>query len=89
MGEAAGRRPTMQTKPDPDVAERGGYSLSALARRGWSKAMIARWLGDADRVTENPQFPKGAPMRIYDVARVEAAEATEAFAAALAAKRST
>jgi hypothetical protein len=71
---------TDTTDSDEAVArERGGFSRSALLRRGWTDGLIAEVLGWADREAENPYYSSGAMMLLYDIERVQRAEAKEAF----------
>jgi hypothetical protein len=50
--------------------------------RGWTGALIARFLGAHDDERPNPHYRSGAPMRLYAWDRVVAAEATDEFKAA-------
>ncbi|WP_063774285.1 hypothetical protein [Streptacidiphilus rugosus] len=43
--------------------------------------MVGKLLGAPDRTVRNPHFHGAAPSRLYALARVEAAEATDAYAA--------
>ncbi len=54
----------------------------ALRERGWTPALIARFLGDADATRPNPFYASSPPMRLYSLARVEDVEADPAFMAA-------
>jgi hypothetical protein len=67
--------PTDQTV----AAERGGFSVAALKRRGWTDSMISHALGWPDFIAPNPHFPAGAEMHLYDSARVERIERREEF----------
>jgi hypothetical protein len=74
-------------RPRRDVRESDGrcricaYLTSVgLAQRGWTKAMIAKLLGEPDELAVNPHYKSGPPMKLYDIVRVEAAEATAQFA---------
>jgi hypothetical protein len=60
-------------------------------RRGWTKAAVARFLGEPDQVKPNPRYANAAPMRLYDVARIQAVEDTVEWAAWMekSAKRSS
>lgn len=55
-------------------------SLSALRERGWTRGMVDKLLGVPDGTAPNPRFRRAAPVRLYSLERVEAAEATEAYA---------
>lgn len=55
---------------------------TVLARAGWTKRAIERFLGEPDATAPNPHYRRaGAPMRLYALARVEAVEATPEWAA--------
>ncbi|WP_236651948.1 hypothetical protein [Streptacidiphilus neutrinimicus] len=56
-------------------------SLADLRHRGWTPSMVAKLLGAPDLTVRNPRFRGAAPSRRYSAARVESAEATDAFAA--------
>jgi hypothetical protein len=53
--------------------------LNELKRRGWSRGLVDRLLGPSDWSAPNPYHPGKAPMQLYSVARVEAAEASKEF----------
>lgn len=54
-------------------------NISGLKDRGWTDGLIRKHLGEPDHTAPNPYYTHaGAPMRLYDRARVEAAERTEA-----------
>jgi hypothetical protein len=57
---------------------------SGLRGRGWTEALIDRFLPVPDRLAPNPHYRSAAPMKLYLKARVEAIEATDAFRAARA-----
>lgn len=54
---------------------------SRMKERGWTTSMIKRLLGEPDAFATNPNYRSGHPMRLYDLSRIEAAEASDAFAA--------
>jgi hypothetical protein len=58
-------------------------TVPALRRRNpaWTEGTVAKLLGAPDAVMHNPN---GGRMRVYYIERVEAAEATPAFAARMA-----
>ena len=58
----------------------GFASAAGLRRRGWTDGLIRRLLGECDRTARNPKFRRAAPMRLYDMRRVEAAEREPEFA---------
>lgn len=51
-------------------------TFSSLKHRGWTDGAIRRFLGDPDQTAPNPHYRSGPPMRLYNLARVKAAEAT-------------
>lgn len=54
-------------------------TFTGLKARGWTDGLIRRHLGEPDEVAANPHYSQaGAPMRLYALARVEAAEGTVA-----------
>jgi hypothetical protein len=55
--------------------------------RGWTDTHIQTFLPEPDETRKNPRNRKGAPMRLYSLARVEAIEATQEFQAAREASR--
>jgi hypothetical protein len=55
------------------------FSQKDLLKRGWSKALIARLLGDPDWKQENPHYPGTAKMLCWRQDRVLAAEEEAAF----------
>jgi hypothetical protein len=55
--------------------------------RGWADSHIEKFLPEPDETRKNPRNRKGAPMRLYSQARVEAIEATPEFQAAREASR--
>jgi hypothetical protein len=54
--------------------------------RGWTDALIKRFLGDPDELAVNPNYSSGPRMRLYDIDRVMAVEATKDCQIALAQK---
>ena len=54
---------------------------SGLKQRGWTDTMIVKYLGDPDETKANPYYKSAAPMRLYDLKRVERAEKRKAFIA--------
>ncbi|SEK95414.1 hypothetical protein [Streptacidiphilus jiangxiensis] len=72
---------TAGTPSTPSAPRARHLSLAGLRHRGWTPSMVAKLLGPPDLTVRNPHFRGAAPSRLYAVARVEAAEATDAFAA--------
>ena len=58
----------------------GYVSLAGLKRRGWTDKLIRELLTTHDRTARNPKFRRAAPMKLYELERVEAAETTGKFA---------
>jgi hypothetical protein len=58
-------------------------SVAGLKARGWTQSLIVS-LGEPDALKRNPHYAKAAPMRLYDLARVAAVEASAALVAAKA-----
>lgn len=54
---------------------------SVLERDGWTRAAIQKFLGDADKTKKNPRYACAAPMKLFDLARVESVENTDEFVA--------
>lgn len=59
-------------------------SSAALRERGWTPGLINTFLGEPDALKRNPHYAKAAPMRLYALARVEAAERSAGFVTARA-----
>lgn len=68
-------------KGDP---KQGHLAISDLRRRGWTRALVARFLPEPDLCGANPHNPFGNQMRLYLVSRIEGAEATAEYVAAQA-----
>lgn len=58
-------------------------SMAKLKARGWTDSMIRRLLAEPDATAVNPKYKNAHPMRLYDLSRIEAAEATTEFASSL------
>lgn len=54
-------------------------TLTTLRERGWTPALVRRFLGEPDKLAPNPAYRSAAPMRLYAEARVLAAEGEETF----------
>lgn len=63
----------------PDIDD--WLTMTALSERGWTPAMVRTLLGTPDRTRPNPHYRRAAPMRLWALARVAAAEASPGFAA--------
>lgn len=50
-----------------------------LARPGWTKAAVDRFLGAPDQTKPNPMYRSGAPMRLYSGDRIKAVESTDTW----------
>lgn len=54
-------------------------SSGKLKERGWTEGLISQFLGKPDATTTNPIYKSAAPMRLWNLDRIEAAEASAAF----------
>lgn len=54
-------------------------SLSSLKDRGWTESIIKKMGVEPDREEVNPHYRCAAPMKLYDVRRIESIEATDEF----------
>jgi hypothetical protein len=54
-------------------------AVSQLKKRGWTDSLISRFLGDPDELRRNPHYRSGPPMKLYNVERIEQAEASTEF----------
>ncbi len=64
------------------------WTQTTLKSRGWTLSLIRRFLDPPDATAPNPHYRSaGAPMKLYDAKRVQAQEATQAGAEALAQAR--
>jgi hypothetical protein len=68
------------TKPKPVSPPR--YGRPTLRDRGWTDALIRRFLPSPDATAPNPHYRSGPPRLLYDVARVGAIEASQEWQAA-------
>jgi hypothetical protein len=66
----------------PEI-EAGTKCLGAagLKKRGWTEAMIRDLLGEPDWSADNPHYKTAAPMRLWRVQRIDAAETSPEFTA--------
>lgn len=53
--------------------------VTQLRERGWTEKMVRELLGEPDARPPNLSYPDRAPLRLYDLERVEEAERTDAF----------
>lgn len=61
------------------------FSKSKLKSRGWTEALIRKYLPTPDRTMKNPMFGNScAPICLYEVSRVESIELSDDFKASLA-----
>lgn len=58
---------------------------TGLKARGWTEAMIKQYLGEPDELKPNPYYKSAAPMRLYNLKRVEKVEKSKKFIEAKAA----
>jgi hypothetical protein len=54
-------------------------SKAGLKERGWTDTGITKFLGPCDKTAVNPHYRKAAPMHLFLVDRVMAAEQTDAY----------
>lgn len=54
-------------------------SKAGLKERGWTDTGITKFLGPCDKTAVNPHYRKAAPMHLFLVDRVVAAEQTDAY----------
>lgn len=62
--QATGHEPMLVTMPQ-------------LKERGWTETRVKKFLDPPDATRPNPHYRSAAPMRLYAIARVEAAESRE------------
>lgn len=55
------------------------WNLEKLKERGWTAALVKRFLGDPDGFKANPYYRNAAPQKLYLSSRVQAIEQTELF----------
>lgn len=65
------------------MADETMLTQAALLKRGWTKKLIEAFLPEPTR-KKNPMFASAAPLKLWPVAQIEAAEATEEYQVALA-----
>ena len=51
-------------------------SLSSLKDRGWTESIIKKMGVEPDKEEGDPHYRCAAPMKLYDVRRIESSEAT-------------
>ena len=54
-------------------------SLSSLKGRGWTESIIKRYALQHDKEAVNPYYRSAAPIKLYELHKIEAIEATEEF----------
>lgn len=54
-------------------------NLTALKERGWTIALVGKFLGNPDKTKPNPFYRSGSPQKLYSKARVEQIEAGDDF----------
>ena len=54
-------------------------TLSKLKERGWTTALVKRFLGEPDELRANPHFRSGPKMKLYNRQRVDEVEASEEY----------
>jgi len=69
--------------PRTTDAPRTMLSGSGLIERGWTATLIAKHLGDPDRLAVNPHYKTGPMVRLYAIERVERTEQQDDVRAAL------
>jgi hypothetical protein len=53
------------------------FTRTQLKERGWTEALVKKFLDPPDATRPNPHSKSAAPMRLYTASRVEAAESCE------------
>ena len=53
------------------------FTMRQLKQRGWTAALIKKFLDPPDATRPNPHYKSAAPMRLYAATRVEAVESCE------------
>jgi hypothetical protein len=62
-----------------ELEHRSELTKSDVLKRGWTEAILARFMPDPDRLAPNPRFKCSAPMRLYSTVRIERIERSEEF----------
>lgn len=75
-------------KPEQTKSAKPGlpkkYAQSELKdERGWTDALVRKFLGQPDELKTNPYYKKAPKMKLYSLARIEKAEQTQEFKLAL------
>lgn len=76
------QKPNNQSASEKSAAEseRDRFlARSQVLKRGWTKGLIDRFLGDADELRENPYYRSSSPMKLYKAQRVEKSETLPEF----------
>lgn len=66
---------------DEELEHRSELTKSDVLKRGWTEAMLTRFMPEPDRLAPNPRYKCAAPMRLYSTARVESIEGSKEFRA--------
>jgi hypothetical protein len=53
------------------------FTMTQLKERGWTEALVKKFLDPPDATRPNPHYKSAPPMRLYTASRVEAAESCE------------
>jgi hypothetical protein len=56
-------------------------STPKLKERGWTDGMIRKFLGEPDAMRPNPHYKCAAPMKLYELKRVERTERSKKYQA--------
>ncbi len=62
-------------------------TMTQLKERGWTAALVKKFLDPPDATRPNPHYKSAAPMRLYTASRVEAAGSCEDWKTAVARAR--
>src|SRR5262249_14851935 len=55
------------------------FTKSQLKERGWTDALISRFLDSPDETRTNPHYRSGPPIKLYKMQRVEKIEVSAEF----------
>lgn len=65
------------------MKEKEYISKAGLKGRGWTEAMVSRFLPECDREVRNPHYACSGKMKLYSISRVQDIEASEEFSNAV------